>query len=916
MKKLLFVIVFLVSSITLSSFCYSQTVTNINGIRYIIEENYALIGRQDKELSGNITIPASINYNDKEYSVTGFVSPTNITSWSDNSSTTEGGAFQSCQITSIKLPSSITQISAGAFNNCSKLSDVSLPDGITSIGDAAFAGCYSLVSLKIPESVTTLSRYTFGGCSNLKEINIPEKVTYLSDGCFKWSGLDSIFIPKSIVYLGENSLEINDLKAVKMGIANLSQLNYSSTTFGDVSTAKLYVPKGSIGVYEQYEPWLNFFSIEEYGESGETFIPDQYNITYQGLKFIIKNEQATIGRQPTNTSGIINIPDHVIYNEKEYPVTGFVSPSDLVCYSDNTIYCKGGAFQNSQIEEITIPNTVSIVEAGAFQGCSNLKKVSLPDNIKQLCAACFAGCYNLESINIPESITDLASYTAYGYRSYVFGGCSSLKSFVVPKSVTRLASGCFKYSGIEEIIIHASCKSLDESSLAANSLKVLKLYIRDLDELKYTESSFGDVTQATLMVPHGSKRVYQEYYPWMNFKNIEEFDDGGSPFVPSKLTVRINDVRYILQGNEATVGRQNKDLSGEIVIPSKIKYDEKEYEVNKIVEPTNLIAWSDNEVTTENGAFQTCPITSVSLPSSITVIPAGAFNNCHDLKEVVMEEGLVQLGAACFAGCNSLVELKIPQTVEKFGSYTNYGFKSYLFGHCSSLKKVNIPSKVTSFTAGCFKGSGLETFIIPDFITLLQKDCFNVGNLKALKITHKDFKNLSYTESIFSDVSNVILYVPEGSKSLYSEYYPWKNFKEIKEYKDQNDEYWFNAYRLTFVVDNDGFSQSPRRSQENSTTIHNKSYIASGVETVVVENPSKEGYIFKGWEGLPDIMPSHDVEVKAIFEVASGIEDIRFNEKDTKDIYTLSGTKIGTSDTTKLQPGIYIINNRKVVIKH
>ena len=182
-----------------------------------------------------------------------------------------------------------------------------------------------------------------------------------------------------------------------------------------------------------------------------------------------------------------------------------------------------------------------------------------------LSAACFAGCYNLENINIPDGITDIASYTAYGYRSYVFGGCSKIKSFIIPSGVTTLASGCFLNSGLETISIPAGCTSLAEDCLDARNLTKVTIFVRDLDNLSYTEACFGNVSNTELRVPKGSKQVYQEYYPWMSFKSIEEFDDGNGEFVPSKITTRIDNIRYILNGNDAIIGRQNKDLSGDII---------------------------------------------------------------------------------------------------------------------------------------------------------------------------------------------------------------------------------------------------------------------------------------------------------------------------------------------------------------
>ena len=119
----------------------AQTVVNVNGLRFLIENGNAIVGRQDKELSGDIVIPSSIEYDGTTYPVTGFVQPTNLTAWSSNSVTTEGGAFQSCPITSVVIPSSISTIAAGAFSNCTNLKSVELPNNLDGIGAASFANC-------------------------------------------------------------------------------------------------------------------------------------------------------------------------------------------------------------------------------------------------------------------------------------------------------------------------------------------------------------------------------------------------------------------------------------------------------------------------------------------------------------------------------------------------------------------------------------------------------------------------------------------------------------------------------------------------------------------------------------------------------------------------------------------------------
>lgn len=912
MKKLLFTFI----SSLLCILSYSQDVVNVNGIRYILEDDHALIGRQNKELSGSIIIPESITIDGRSYSVTGFIKPSNLTAWSSNEVTTEGGAFQSCNITSITLPNSIKDIGAGAFNSCVHLVSVQLPKDLKTLGAACFAGCTSLSSIQIPESVTDFGSpsqygfvsYVFGRCSNLRSVKIPNGVSSLPAGCFLDCGLDSIVLPSSIKSLGENSLSTNTLKYVKSYIKDISKISYSSVTFSDISKTKLYVPKGSLAVYSNYEPWSNFMAIYEFGESGDIIVPEQQTVSINGLKYILKDGKAIVGRQNAKLSGDIIVPTNVSFEGNNYPVTSIVEPIDITCYSDNSTICSGGAFEGTGISSIVIPNSIDNISAGAFQNCSKLVKVVLPENLKIISEAAFAGCYSLSDINIPNNVTDLGSSSAYGYDSYVFGECRSLKSITIPSKVTRLASGCFKGAGLTELTIPSSIKTIEEGSICCPYLKTLKIEIKDMDQLSYMESTFGNVSNIDLIVPKGSKQIYEEYYPWKSFRSISEYDDGTGPFVPNYSIAHVEGIRYIIKNGIAILARQDKELAGNIKIPASINYNGTSYKVEEIVNPTNIIAWSSNDITTENGAFQDCQISSIELPNSIKILPAGMFYSCYKLQNVSLPQGLTGLGAGCFAHCISLKEIRIPETVTDFGSYTKYGYKSYVFGDCSNLRKINVPKGIKRFSDGCFMGSGIETFLIPENIKEINESSFKVNNLKAIKICHKDFKNLQYTESTFGNVSNIVLYVPKNSKQLYEEFYPWKSFKAIKEYDEQYDSILYNTYKVSYKIPSMTGNAKSRTTSISADDNYATDYIASGVDFEAVEAPKIDGYEFIGWKNLPIVMPAKDIVLEATYNATTGISNVSNtgNGSSTIAIYSINGEKFGKK-IDDLSPGIYIL---------
>ena len=72
----------------------------------------------------------------------------------------------------IRLPSTLTSISAATFYMCRSLMDVTIPQGVTSIGGSAFYTCLSLTNITLPSSVAQLGNYAFQYCSSLSEIHV------------------------------------------------------------------------------------------------------------------------------------------------------------------------------------------------------------------------------------------------------------------------------------------------------------------------------------------------------------------------------------------------------------------------------------------------------------------------------------------------------------------------------------------------------------------------------------------------------------------------------------------------------------------------------------------------------------------------------------------------------------------------
>lgn len=174
-------------------------------------------------------------------------------------------AFISGKFSEINIPEGVTNLDQ-TFSSCKKLKSILIPSTVTNL-EMTFSGCTSLTSVIIPEGVKTIGSSTFRDCSSLKSISLPDSVTTIGGNAFNNTPITSLTIPENVTTFYETAISnCTSLDSITCKGKTPPNIVYSGNTTPLVNIKPngiLYYPSGS-----DYSKWLREDFLGKYGWTG------------------------------------------------------------------------------------------------------------------------------------------------------------------------------------------------------------------------------------------------------------------------------------------------------------------------------------------------------------------------------------------------------------------------------------------------------------------------------------------------------------------------------------------------------------------------------------------------------------------------------------------------------------------------
>ena len=608
------------------------------------------------------------------------------------------GAFKNCaSLTKIPSYPSLTHIGDEAFEGLTLLTDIGDFGNLTSIGARAFFGCTSIQSLDFPSSLSSIGMNAFGNCHSINSVSMPFDASKTFYDLF---GSDTEFEgsieiepgDETIVYVPQalNSIHIK---------GNGGLAPYAFKNAKHITSITMDDGIQSIGnnAFENCTGLTELDLPESITTLGNEFLIGCSGLISLKLPFV----ENYIGQYFGST-----LPDDIIddfYEVNENSRTYYV-PNLLADLTIKSGEIKSYACANlTKIVTLTIGDSVTLIDRGAFSGCSSLAEIRIPfvgrTESEEYGSTNFSFIFgNSEQSysNVPQSLRKVTVTKQTWLRSYAFYGCKQIEEIVL--SDDTISIGSYAFYG---------CSGLKRLNSDRDGVLNIPQGVSSISDYAFYGCSLvQEVTLSDDVTAIGS-------YAFYNCNLVSKFnsENDGELIVPSACQT-IGSYAFSGMGLivKATVGDQVTSIGlgtfsgcsslAEIRIPFIGRTESEEY--GSSYRCFSYI-FGDSAQSYSNVPQSLKKVTVTKQTS----LPSHAFYGCAKIEEIVLSDDMISIGHDAFNGCSGLKRLNsdrdgvfnIPQGVSSISDYA--------FSGCSLVQEVTLSDDVTSIGNSAFYNCNL-----------------------------------------------------------------------------------------------------------------------------------------------------------------------------------------------------------------
>lgn len=379
-------------------------------------------------------------------------------------------------------------------------------------------------------------------------------------------------------------------------------------------------------------------------------------------------------------------------------------------------------YQYKALVSLSLPDGLKKVGDSAFSGCSSLKQLVLPEGLETINFNAFYKCTSLSDITFPSTLK-----TIYGEA---FQYCTSLSDLVLPEGLESTADKAFGNLQLNSVLVKS--KVLHGSYTFEGST---------IQRLEFEEGvTFLQGYQRTSYVGLLIIPTSVETFSYAPFEKCGVIDRA----IYKAKRMRPASGSYTGSTKDLANGTRFFGYSGlkSITLTSDVEWVYSD--LCRLCDSLTEVDIQCPKAIGFRNAFSSCnALERVVWPIENGIFAQYCFDNCRNLKEVVLTDGVQKLPYEFISYSNSVEVLTIPEGVTYLDANTFYslsGLKTVYFNPVK-LELTDADSTQSAQWWGTMQSynifsscSNVEQFIIGDGVTVIPMQCLQFCKVKELVV--------------------------------------------------------------------------------------------------------------------------------------------------------------------------------------